>query len=72
MVESSHENLLVNKFLISLVDGKIIGYVTGITVEVQGDRFYFILKVKALENIGKTGEFHPGMFSTEKKIKIPP
>ncbi|AIF70424.1 hypothetical protein PAP_10265 [Palaeococcus pacificus DY20341] len=72
MAESSQENLLVNKFLISLVDGKIIGYVTGITVEVQHDKFYFILKVKALENIGKTGEFHPGMFSTEKKIKISP
>lgn len=72
MVEASQENLLVNKFLISLVEGSILGYVTGITVEVQGDQFFFILKVKALENIGKTGEFHPGMFSTEKKIKIAP
>ncbi|WP_048150355.1 hypothetical protein [Palaeococcus ferrophilus] len=72
MVEASQENLLVNKFLISLVEGSILGYVTGITVEVQGDQFFFILKVKALENIGKTGEFHPGMFSTEKKVKIAP
>lgn len=72
MVEASQENLLVNKFLISLVEGSILGYVTGITVEVQGDQFFFILKVKALENIGKTGEFHPGMFSTEKKVKISP
>ena len=72
MVETSQENLLVNKFLISLVDGKILGFVTGITVEVQEDKFYFIMKVKALENVGKTGEFHPGMFSTEKKTRIAP
>jgi signal recognition particle GTPase len=65
-------NQLVNRFVISLTDGKILGYVTGINVEVEGDQFYFILKMKVLENIGKTGEFHPGMFTTEKKIKIKP
>ncbi|NJE08981.1 hypothetical protein E3E31_10690 [Thermococcus sp. M39] len=72
MAEQNQANQLVNKFVVSLVDGKILGYVTDINVEVEGDQFYFILRMKVLENLGKTGEFHSGMFSTEKKIRIKP
>lgn len=70
-MESNQTNQLVNKFLISLPEGKILGYVTDINVEVSGDQYYFILRIKTLENISR-GEFHPGMFSSEKKIKIKP
>ncbi|MBO8175147.1 MAG: hypothetical protein H0Z18_07810 [Thermococcus sp.] len=70
--QQSQANQLVNKFVVSLVDGTILGYVTDINVEVEGDQFYFILRMKILENLGKTGEFHSGMFSTEKKIRIKP
>ncbi|CAB49206.1 hypothetical protein [Pyrococcus abyssi] len=70
-MEGSQTNQLVNKFVISLPEGKILGYATDINVEVSGDQFYFILKMKVLENLSR-GEFHPGMFSSEKKIKIKP
>ncbi|ADT84980.1 MULTISPECIES: hypothetical protein [Thermococcus] len=70
--QQGQANQLVNKFVVSLVDGTILGYVTDINVEVEGDQFYFILRMKVLENLGKTGEFHSGMFSTEKKIRIRP
>jgi len=70
--QQSQVNQLINKFVVSLVDGTILGYVTDINVEVEGDQFYFILRMKILENLGKTGEFHSGMFSTEKKIRIKP
>lgn len=63
-------NQLINKFVISLTEGRILGFVTDINVEVEGDQFYFILKMKLVENLGK-GE-HPGMFSNEKKMKIKP
>jgi len=72
MADQNQANQLVNKFVVSLVDGKILGYVTDINVEVEGDQFYFILRMKILENLGKTGEFHSGMFSTEKKLRIKP
>ncbi|ASJ15475.1 hypothetical protein [Thermococcus radiotolerans] len=61
-------NQLINKFVISLTDGKILGFVTDINVEVEGDQFYFILKMKEVENLGK-GQ---SMFSSEKKLKIRP
>ncbi|AHF81331.1 hypothetical protein [Thermococcus paralvinellae] len=70
--QQTQTNQLVNKFVISLVDGKILGYVADINVEVEGDQFYFILRMKTLENLSKTGEFHSGMFSTERKIRIRP
>jgi len=70
--QQTQTNQLVNKFVISLVDGKILGYVTDINVEVEGDQFYFILRMKTLENLSKTGEFHSGMFSTERKLRIKP
>ncbi|HIP89859.1 MAG TPA: hypothetical protein EYH24_08190 [Thermococcus paralvinellae] len=72
MADQNQANQLVNKFVISLVEGKILGYVTDINVEVEGDQFYFILRMKILENLGKTGEFHSGMFSTERKLRIKP
>ncbi|QDA30868.1 hypothetical protein FH039_03565 [Thermococcus indicus] len=70
MVEGSEAkaNQLINKFVISLTDGKILGYVTDINVEVEGDQFYFILKMKEVENLGK-GQ---SMFSSERKLKIRP
>jgi len=70
MVEGSEAkaNQLINKFVISLTDGKILGFVTDINVEVEGDQFYFILKVKEVENLGK-GQ---SMFSSERKLKIRP
>ncbi|MDK2913738.1 MAG: preprotein translocase subunit SecG [Thermococcaceae archaeon] len=61
-------NQLVNKFVVSLTEGKILGFVTDINVEVEGDEFYFILKMKEIENVGK-GQ---SMFSSEKKMKIRP
>ncbi len=61
-------NQLINKFVISLTGGKILGYVTDINVEVEGDQFYFILKMREVENLGK-GQ---SMFSSEKKLKIKP
>ncbi|NJE05831.1 hypothetical protein E3E36_06670 [Thermococcus sp. M36] len=61
-------NQLINKFVISLIEGKILGYVTDINVEVEGDQFYFILKMREIENLGK-GQ---SMFSSEKKLKIRP
>ncbi|NJE61496.1 hypothetical protein [Thermococcus sp. 21S7] len=61
-------NQLINKFVISLTDGKILGFVTDINVEVEGDQFYFILKMKEVENLGK-GQ---SMFSSERKLKIRP
>ncbi|WP_297461965.1 hypothetical protein [Thermococcus sp.] len=61
-------NQLVNKFVISLTEGRILGYVTDINVEVEGDQFYFILKMKEIENLGK-GQ---SMFSSERKLKIRP
>ncbi|WP_456367432.1 hypothetical protein [Thermococcus sp.] len=61
-------NQLVNKFVISLTDGKILGYVTDINVEVEDNKFYFILKVKEIENLGK-GQ---SIFTSEKKIRISP
>ncbi|WP_048055224.1 hypothetical protein [Pyrococcus sp. NA2] len=70
-MEGNQANQLVNKFVISLPEGRIIGYATDINVEVSGDEYYFILKIKALENVSR-GEFHSGMFSSEKKIKIKP
>ena len=70
--QQSQVNQLINKFVVYLVDGTILGYVTEINVEVEGDQFYFILRMKTLENLSKTGDFHSGMFSTEKKIRIKP
>ncbi len=61
-------NQLINKFVISLTEGRILGYVTDINVEVEGDQFYFILKMKEIENLGK-GQ---SMFSSERKLKIRP
>ncbi|ASJ10421.1 hypothetical protein A3L12_03455 [Thermococcus sp. P6] len=61
-------NQLVNKFVVSLTGGKILGYVTDINVEVEEDQFYFILKMREIENLGK-GQ---SMFSSEKKLKIKP
>ncbi|WP_297501035.1 hypothetical protein [Thermococcus sp.] len=66
--ESSRANQLVNKFVISLTEGKILGYVTDINVEVEGDEFYFILRMKEVENLGK-GQ---SIFTSEKKMKIKP
>ncbi|WP_457741517.1 hypothetical protein [Thermococcus sp.] len=68
MPEDARANQLVNKFVISLTDGKILGYVTDINVEVEGDQFYFILKMKEIENLGK-GQ---SIFTSEKKLKIKP
>ncbi|WP_297070984.1 hypothetical protein [Thermococcus sp.] len=72
MVEATEAraNQLINKFVISLTEGRILGFVTDINVEVEGDQFYFILKMKLVENLGKGS--HPGMFSNEKKLKIRP
>ncbi|AAL82141.1 hypothetical protein PFDSM3638_10175 [Pyrococcus furiosus DSM 3638] len=67
----SPSNQLVNKFVISLPEGKILGFVTDINVEVSDNQYYFILRMKVFENLSR-GEFHPGMFSSEKKIKIKP
>jgi len=61
-------NQLINKFVISLTEGKILGFVNDINVEVEGDQFYFILKMKEVENLVKA----QGMFSSEKKLKIRP
>jgi len=72
MAESQQANQLVNKFVVSLTDGQILGYVTDINVEVDHDQFYFIFKIKAIENLAKTGEIQSGMFSSEKKVKIRP
>lgn len=71
-MENQQGNQLINKFVVSLTDGRILGYVTDINVEIDQDQFYFILKIKPLENISKGGELQPGMFSSEKKIKIKP
>ena len=68
MPEDSRANQLVNKFVVSLVEGKILGYVTDINVEVEGDQFYFILRMKEVENLGK-GQ---SIFTSEKKLKITP
>ncbi|WP_456423750.1 hypothetical protein [Thermococcus sp.] len=68
MPEDTRANQLVNKFVISLVEGKILGYVTDINVEVEGDQFYFILRMKEIENLGK-GQ---SIFTSEKKMKIKP
>ncbi|WP_297551206.1 hypothetical protein [Thermococcus sp.] len=69
MSEETKANQLVNKFVISLTDGKILGYVTDINVEVgKGNQFYFILKMKEIENLGK-GQ---SIFTSEKKLKISP
>ncbi|GAB6136233.1 PRC-barrel domain-containing protein [Thermococcus prieurii] len=68
MPEEARANQLINKFVISLTDGKILGYVTDINVEVEGDQFYFILKMKEVENLGK-GQ---SIFTSEKKLKITP
>ncbi|AHL23634.1 MULTISPECIES: hypothetical protein [Thermococcus] len=68
MSEEARANQLINKFVISLTDGKILGYVTDINVEVEGDQFYFILKMKEVENLGK-GQ---SIFTSEKKLKITP
>ncbi|NJE54711.1 hypothetical protein [Thermococcus sp. 21S9] len=68
MPEEARANQLINKFVISLIDGKILGYVTDINVEVEGDQFYFILKMKEVENLGK-GQ---SIFTSEKKLKITP
>ncbi|WP_297512952.1 hypothetical protein [Thermococcus sp.] len=68
MSEEARANQLINKFVISLIDGKILGYVTDINVEVEGDQFYFILKMKEVENLGK-GQ---SIFTSEKKLKITP
>jgi sporulation protein YlmC with PRC-barrel domain len=68
MPEDARANQLVNKFVISLVEGKILGYVTDINVEVEGDQFYFILRMKEIENLGK-GQ---SIFTSEKKLKIKP
>jgi len=68
MPEDARANQLVNKFVISLTDGKILGYVTDINVEVEDDQFYFILKMKEIENLGK-GQ---SIFTSEKKLKIKP
>jgi len=70
-MEESQGMQLVNKFVISLPEGQILGYVTDINVEVSGDQYLFIFKMKALENVSR-GEFHSGMFSSEKKIKVKP
>ncbi|AEH24963.1 restriction endonuclease subunit S domain-containing protein [Pyrococcus yayanosii] len=70
-MEQGQANQLVNKFVVSLTEGKILGYVTDINVEVEGNQFYFILKMKSLENLSR-GEFHPSMFSSENKLKIKP
>ncbi|WP_297066439.1 hypothetical protein [Thermococcus sp.] len=68
MPEEARTNQLINKFVISLTDGKILGYVTDINVEVEGDKFYFILKMKEVENLGK-GQ---SIFTSERKMKISP
>jgi len=68
MPEEARANQLINKFVISLIDGKILGYVTDINVEVEGDQFYFILKMKEVENLGK-GQ---SIFTSERKLKITP
>ncbi|AFL94927.1 hypothetical protein CL1_0722 [Thermococcus cleftensis] len=67
-VGETKANQLINKFVISLTEGKILGYVTDINVEVEGDQFYFILKMREIENLGK-GQ---SMFSSERKLKIRP
>ncbi|ASJ00526.1 YlmC/YmxH family sporulation protein [Thermococcus gorgonarius] len=68
MVVSDRANQLINKFVVSLTTGKILGYVTDINVEVEGDKFFFILKMKVVENLGK-GQ---GMFTNETKLRIEP
>ncbi|WP_297535165.1 hypothetical protein [Thermococcus sp.] len=68
MPEDARANQLVNKFVISLIDGKILGYVTDINVEVEGDQFYFILRMREIENLGK-GQ---SILTNEKKLKIKP
>ncbi|WP_461865308.1 hypothetical protein [Thermococcus sp.] len=70
--QKARANQLINKFVISLADGRILGYVTDINVEVEEDQFYFILKIRILENLSKGGEFHQGMFSNERKLRIKP
>jgi signal recognition particle GTPase len=66
--ESNRANQLINKFVVSLTEGRILGYVTDINVEVEGDEFYFILRMKEIENLGK-GQT---IFTSEKKMKIRP
>jgi len=66
--EETRANQLVNKFVVSLLEGKILGYVTDINVEVEGDQFYFILKMREVENLGK-GQ---SIITSEKKLKIKP
>ena len=66
--EGNRPNQLVNKFVVSLPEGKILGYVTDINVEVEGDQFYFILRMKEIENLGK-GQ---SIFTSEKKMRIRP
>ncbi|WP_054840834.1 hypothetical protein [Thermococcus peptonophilus] len=69
MVEGDAKaNQLINKFVISLTEGKILGYVTDINVEVEGNQFYFILKMKEVENLG-SGQ---SVFTSERKLKINP
>lgn len=65
---SDRANQLINKFVISLTTGRILGYVTDINVEVEGTKFYFILKMKIVENLGK-GQ---GVFTSETKVRIEP
>jgi chromosome segregation ATPase len=68
MVTGDRTNQLVNKFVVSLTTGRILGYVTDINVEVEGAKFFFILKMKVVENLGK-GQ---GVFTNETKIRIEP
>ena len=65
---SDRANQLINKFVISLTTGRILGYVTDINVEVEETKFYFILRMKIVENLGK-GQ---GVFTSETKIRIEP
>lgn len=59
-------NQFINKFVIFFIEGKIFGYVIDINVEVEGNKFYFILKMKEVENFG-SGQ---SVFISERKFKI--
>jgi len=68
MGDSSERTQLVNKLLISLPRGQVLGFITSTIVEVEKGQYFFVLKVKKTENVGES----PTMFSEEKKIRIRP
>jgi len=68
MEESAGRTQLVNKLLISLPRGQVLGFITSTIVEVEEGQYFFVLKVKKTENVSDS----PRIFTEERKIRIKP